>query len=109
MMLKNHMEPYAPPRPGADQGGRSCAARNDLQNQLICNLQWNNQMKNIDEIPWHTPTTFQQFFNWMNQKKRVDYLINQNRNSIIAHEVEQSIEGMNRKNQVYNTQEMQKN
>jgi hypothetical protein len=33
------MEPYAPPSPGEDQGGGSCALRNDSHNQLIFNHQ----------------------------------------------------------------------
>jgi hypothetical protein len=44
-------------------------------------------MKNITEILWNPRTTFQQFFYWMNPKKRVDYLINQNKTFIIDYQM----------------------
>ena len=76
------------PRARARTGRRILRARNDLQNQLLWNHQWNDQLKNYSKSPDIPLQLFNKFFIRWNQKERVDYLINQNRNSIIAHEVE---------------------
>ena len=56
--------------------------------KMMLKIKWNDQLKNYLKSPDMPLQLFNKFCNWMNQKKRVDYLINQNRNSIIAHEVE---------------------
>ena len=32
---------------------------------MMLKIGWNNQNEKLLKIPWHTPTTFQQFFHWM--------------------------------------------
>ena len=36
---------------------------------MMLKIEWNNQHEKISKIPWHTPTTFQQFCNWMKSRE----------------------------------------